>query len=327
VPVRCLDPGITNPYEYELIDGAQPDNAYFQDLVNAEKLSAEFGEYGITSAATSIQYIRKTVGSKHFIYFCLKFSDTVEATETGTKTVTAAEHANSYFAEFYGANSEMMKKYLDIYSNGVLIPASGVSMNLAGNAFWFNGANSALIGSSTVSPATLGEIKTSYANLCVTLSRKETALEASPFEHYINSADVTAMVPLGTAQAFGTKGVTRVIVANGDYTIDKNAAANPTPDSVNIVIATGNVTVKTDFVGLIIAGGSVELRNSVSVTSSRPLVADALDALVAADDNGDYYMFFNRAYISPLNVDKNSSDGGVWNLNELVTYENWSKNA
>jgi Tfp pilus assembly protein PilX len=320
VPEGCLK--VTNPYQ--CIGNPSDD-----DLRAMVALEPALAAYGITDPISSVQYIRKPMVQPDgqtvtFVYFCLKFP--------------TAKAANDYFRDYFNANKPEIQKYLDLYSDGLIIPG-GATANLAGNAFTFSeGAIpdafetkknnddvlGPVIGAGTVSADTLGEIQTSYRNLCVTLSRTETAPPATPFTHFVNTADFDLLRP-GEIKTYpeGDPGGAKVIVASGNYTIGIG-----TPSAVRLVIAKGDVTVDRDFSGLILAGGGVTLSSGVSVSSGRTLVSDALQALIVSDSDGNYYQFLNRAYISPVNVSGNGTDdAGIWDLNKLVTYADWSKNA
>ena len=164
----------------------------------------------------------------------------------------------------------------------------------------------------------MSEITSSHQNLCVTLSRTESAAGVpSAYDHFINSSDMNALS--GTVY-FPDTGTPKAIVTGGDYTLDADSSA-----SVHIVIASGNVTVSGRYSGLILAGGSVTLQSGAVVSSSRALVADALQSLISED--GIQYRYLNPLVISPLNISTSATgDSRVWDMNTLVTYENWKKN-
>jgi hypothetical protein len=170
----------------------------------------------------------------------------------------------------------------------------------------------------------VGEIKDIFANLCVTLSRTQTGTESSAYDYFI---DTEALGTLNGGTEIcclnGDINEPRVIVTDRDFTIDQNT----TDSKVHIVIASGDVTVNRAFTGLIFAGKSVVLYNSV--TADRATVADALQALLYKKDaESPYaYRYLNPAHISPFNSTSDSSLIDVWDMNTLVTYENWKKNA
>lgn len=311
VPDNCLISGFTNPYQYT---GPSPDNATLENAVLLDQKimnNKTLADYGITSTANNIGYIHKTIGSTNLIYFCLKF---------GTP-----EAANAYFKEYYNTNNPQVQKYLDIYSNGVVL-ANSSTKNLAGEAFTFNGSIlGPIIDATNVPTASKTEIGNSFANLCVTLSRTESAVGiTSPYDYFVNGNDIATKIASGTTVSYPSEEAAKVVVTNGNYVM--NASSDST---VHIVIASGDVTVSGSYTGLILAGGKVTLLGGSSVSASRAIVADALQALLTTDDSTQvkYYQYLNPQYISPINVSTDTSGKtSIWDMNALVIYENWSKN-
>jgi hypothetical protein len=306
---------VSNPYEYT---GAAPSAAELQNAVdlsqqiNGKPLSA----YGIDSAADHVKYIYKSVGAMNLIYFCFDFPDTARA--------------NAYFKDYYDSNGPMIQKYLDIYSDGIILSGNSIK-SLSGDAFTFSeGINDSddegdtddtmgtVIEAPGVPSATVDEIGSSFQNLCVTLSRTESAGGyESAYDYFVNHDDLNALT--GTAY-FPDEENPKAVVSSGDYILDSSAA-----DTVHIVIASGDVTVSGSYSGLILAGGSVTLQSGVVGTASRALVADALQSLLTGD--GKQYRFLNPLVLSPMNISTSSlSTSQVWDMNTLVTYENWKKN-
>jgi hypothetical protein len=303
VPEVCLKsaPGVqnlSNPYQYtteEEVAALSGAIDFGKVFLNGKKLS----DYGISSAA-DIQFIRKAVGTVKLVYICLRFS--------------TPEQANAYFRDYYNANKPTLQKYLVLYAKGILLGGSATK-NLAGEAFTYDGTalGDIIDSQGSVSSTSVGELADSYANLCATLSTAADPGVASPYDYYVDTQQLEA---LDTTRLYASDGVEKAVVADGDYTI----GTNNTPDTVHIVIASRNVTVDRDFTGMIIAGGNVRLNRSV--TADRALTVDALGALV----NGSAYYFLNPQHIAPLNTGGASGGSEGWDLNTLVTYQNWAKN-
>lgn len=311
VPESCLTGGVTNPLVYT----ADPGNEVFQSYVLLDQIvmnNKTLADYGITSTTDNIQYIRKTVGGTNLLYFCLKF--------TGETDAEAARRANAYFKDYYNLNGDFILKYLDIYSNGISL-FSSTTKNIAAAAFSFDGYSlGPLYDATNVPPNSVAEINASYNNLCVTLSRTETGGgETSAYDYFVDGAQIAA---LSGPAVYAEDGTPKAVVVNGSYTIDA-----ATPDSVHIVIASGDVAVRRNFTGLILTGGDATIYGSV--TADRAAVADALGALLYynTDLQQNAYYFLNPLRISPFNSAAHNDGGDVWNMNALVTYENWKKNA
>lgn len=304
VPDTCLS--VTNPYPYV----NDPGNAALLANVNLNQVfmnGKTLNNYGITSTA-NIQLIYKNVGDTHLVYFCLKFPST--------------DMANAYFKDYYASNKAVIQKYLDLYTNGVLLSGTATK-NLAGEAFTFNGTtlSDTIIDANGVPAASIDGITSNYNNLRVTLSRTavDTSGAATAYDYYVDSAQMNG---LNGVQVYALNSVPKVLVTNGGCTIDDTMDSN-----IHIVIASGNVIVQRDYSGLIIAGGTVTLNNNV--TADRAKVSEALQALMYynKDDKKNEYYFLNPAHISPFNSNGSVGSDDVWNMNVLVTYQNWGKNA
>ena len=301
LPESSLKGGISNPHVFA-------DNPSNDDFIEkCIDLDPALAQYGITDPAAHIQYIRKNIGTTSLVYFCMKFPTT--------------DKANAYFRDYYNTHSETIQKYMDIYSNGILL-YNKATKNLAGEAFTFDGTEvGPVIDGSGVAPKSVEGVKTSCSNLKVTLSRIDQVHDGATnaYDYFVDAAQLAGV--FGT-QIYSTNGIPRAAVTNGSYTISAD-----TPATISLVIASGDVTVLRDFTGLIISGGAVTLYGSVTTDSG--LVGDALKSLKNDDDNDLLYTYYylNPRHISPMNSNSNDSDVGVWNLNALVTYQNWKKNA
>ena len=302
IPDGCLTNGVTNPYSYT---GTAPANLQNNVSFNQPSLTSgkKLSDYGITSTA-NIQLIYKNIGTTNLVYFCMKFP--------------SADMANAYFKDYYGASKASVQKYLDLYSNGIVLN-TGATQNMSGDGLTFDGANLGFLNPSGVPEASIAGIAASYANLCVTLSRTDSGAAATAYDYYVDTAQLSAVSGIRT---YSLGGVPKVIVTSGSYTIDSGTDGN-----VHIVIASGNVTVRRSFTGLIFAGGTVTLYSPV--TASNALVQDALQALSNDDDHDgvNVYYYLYPQHISPLNVSTSTSGVNGWDLSALVTFRNWAKNA
>ncbi len=315
VPENCLKTdsiyGLTNPYIYNdegditaALEAIATDEPIFKD--STETLA----DYGITDVYNDILVMRKQIGQTNIAYFCMKFPTT--------------EDANAYFKDYFKFNKDTVQKYLSIYTDAIDM-SSSTSQSLAGQGYYLDAGVLEMLDASNVPDATLEAIVEASTNLRVTLSRTDNgggSGAASPYEYYVD-IETDILAAEGGTIAYETDGVAKAIVTSGSYTI-----TDDTPDSVHIVIAAGDVTVNRAFSGLILSGGTVHL--NASITASRSDVADALLALVDPNstDADKRYLHLNAEHITPLNVSSgNASDLGNWDMNRLVSYDNWAKNA
>ncbi len=314
LPENCLS-GVTNPYPYLEDYDSDPGNSVLQSLVLLDEevvAGKTLADYGI--AAEDILCMREIVGSEEngtrLIYFCMQFP--------------TAENANAYFADYFTEHAEDIQKYLNIYCAEGYALDDDLSLGSAGGVYDTADDETGafdLIGATGVPPTTLEAISDSFSNLCVTLSRADDGGDsgaATPYAYYVDDIQLKA---LGGSELYYHDGVVKAVASSGDYTVGSG-----TPDTVHVVIAAGNVTVSREFTGLIIAGGNVILK--ADVTADRAAVADALQALeYEVSENWYAYRFLNPEHIAPVNSSMDQSGDYGWNMNALVTYENWAKNA
>ncbi len=130
------------------------------------------------------------------------------------------------------------------------------------------------------------------------------------------------------------------VVVDGDVTYNtslensirntKDNDGNKHSDAkVNVIIATGDVTVADNFEGMIIAGGDVIVRSSNTITSNPDKAAKALIATAYNDgaDSTDCAANFviNAARYLLGGTGRKDEDSGHITMKDYVTYRNWTK--
>ncbi len=335
VPESCLgtisvdgvEHKVTNPFEYgkyEDILGPNPDNDKLEELVligenGEEALQVTAGktlhDYGIK--AENLLYMREVVGARdtgtRLVYFVMNFP--------------SVQKANEYFADYFSEHVSDIQKYLNVYCKTGYMLDQSASVGLSGNAYYPNGETLGLIDATGVT--SLDEYEKTYTNLCKTLKPEgdKDSGATSPYTYYVTDelsglGGGTRYYPEGSGSSEA-----QAIVSGGSVTINSEDAGH-----VHIVIAAKDVTVNSDFTGLIIAGGNVELNADVKADSG--LVTDALEALKNDDDGDGWYVYryLNPEQIRPVNQTpgssgENENDNNTgWDMNALVSYENWTKN-
>ncbi len=95
---------------------------------------------------------------------------------------------------------------------------------------------------------------------------------------------------------------------------------------VNVIIATGDVTVNDNFEGMIIAGGKVNVKSKVKVTSDSDKAAKALQARKEDDVNDTAANFvINAAKYLLGGTGTVDGDSGEITMKDYVTFRNWTK--
>ena len=127
------------------------------------------------------------------------------------------------------------------------------------------------------------------------------------------------------------------VVTNSPYTYDStsdNSVAN-TKDiygnkhsdaKINVIISTGNVKVASNFEGMIIAGGKVEVEGDVKVKANSDKASKALIATNYEDINdcAANYVINAAKYLLGGTGNKDADSGQI-SMKNYVTYRNWIK--
>lgn len=127
------------------------------------------------------------------------------------------------------------------------------------------------------------------------------------------------------------------VVRKGDYTYNSTNENNvgttedlngvKHPDAkINVIIATGNVTVEQNFEGMIIAGGTVTVNSGNKVIANSDKASKALIATAYGDENDSAanYVINASKYLVGGTADRGSDSSDI-TMKNFVTYRNWTK--
>jgi len=242
-------------------------------------------------------------------------------------TFDTEAHRDAYFKDYYDENNKLLQEYLDlslIDNEG----SAGTSVTTDGYFYDYASAIGYTLRRGVNVPAT--NYAEQYGNLKTTLRKQgdtDALPDATPFTHYVRTDKIAADFAAGSVIPFTYEGKTvAVIVTGGNFTLDATL-----PD-VNIVISAGDnatVTVARPFTGLILAHGTVTTSPTLSGTAdglnamTDGRSGTTLEAFSAVNGDGTQLMEYMQGATKGSTV---SVGGKSWNLNELVTYRNWSKN-
>lgn len=265
------------------------------------------------------------------------------------------EKANKYFRDYYGINQERMDEYIDFYTNGITMadPKLMIRLQLAGNvAKYEETSKKSSLQENTLKDASV-TLKTNSKNstqafdaLCTRLTvnyndltdLKETDLSKDiVFDNIAEMEAINKFVTengsLGSgfpkSYTFVNETDKAVITNNGhsgnisDYIFGASADSN-----IHLIIATGNVVIQKDFSGLILANGTVTVKEGVKVTPASEKVRNLLRSHVEIGGTTYNLIGFLRDGKEMLNAVGNFAGGNDASvqLSDLVIYENWSKN-
>ena len=149
-------------------------------------------------------------------------------------------------------------------------------------------------------------------------SNTEEGADTTPYDYIV---DVGKVSRLPSQREFKLGEEVAAIITDGNYVIDST-----TPSTVHIIIANGNVTVEKSFEGLILCGNKIKVTNDSNMTANRDKVVAAFNAV--GTDASDTVASYLRHGGSQGGGDDSSVDIAQdgWNLDKLVTYQNWTKN-
>lgn len=248
------------------------------------------------------------------------------------------DKAAEYYSDYFGADSDKLRRYTKFYTNSIQVNKEA-SIYTAGNYSIYDGSNLSLLKGiadgvdidaqsdalHNTYTALNSKLLTNYADL------PANAASVSLFTNIVNNDNLKKIVPnSGNEHKFETEYQGKkyqAIVKNGDYTFDANAKSH----NVDIIVATGNVTLEDDFTGTIVAKGKIivnkekcEIDNGTQELFKALLlekVSDADDALHLYDvfmDGANYLgnvSSFSNKKVADTKIDYDT----------LITYQNWTK--
>lgn len=287
-----------------------------------------------------LQYVPETVFKRTaggtLVYCYMRFKD--------------AEAANAYFRDYYGVNAEAVEKYTKLYANEIQVksPDSMTSYYLAGNILTYGdsaeGTGSVIEATDSYgrrrqaesSANTKAEMFRALNVKLVTNPAQLRMVELDRNDVFDNIIDIDKMNEVidaigaaNTAQISTFDGTLTAIFSRTDYVIDKN-----TPENISMVICDGDVTVSSDFNGLIIASGTITVWDDTDENATvvlRPITQENFTTLMGANRvEGDKTYIVLDVFRDGVNYAFTTGtlrDVGTRevNLADLIRYENWSK--
>lgn len=119
----------------------------------------------------------------------------------------------------------------------------------------------------------------------------------------------------------GTERTAVVVIATGNYTWDGSGVSSGV--NSGLILARGNVTLKSSFNGLIIAGEDISFGDtSITVGSDRKLLQAMFNADKELGSAAKFYHLFSKYFQTTIN----STIGNGEHDRDTVEYENWKKN-
>ncbi|MBD5505816.1 MAG: hypothetical protein HDR09_19265 [Lachnospiraceae bacterium] len=317
-----------NPDQYCLLDGKRQISVLGYKSLN-EYISEETLADGSSAYVPEIVFRQTNAGP--LVYCYLRFKD--------------EDAANQYFMDYYSVNSEAVDRYTQLYAREIKMADDLLYLNIAGNMLTYEGTEGWDVLSSTESSGNLQQAKRLSAlkdDVFKALSAKimrtsnqltSEELDKTAFQNIMDETEIEIILQVKGAQevridTLGAAPDSMILTKKDEYVIDGH-----TPSSVKMIVSLGNVTVKKDFKGLIIAKGNVTVEAGASVTLE-PLDTDTfsnilrtkIDELSTTDRDYHLLNIFNDG-VNYVNSGNASTDMGTQQVSfvDLITYEKWSK--
>lgn len=324
---------IQNPDKYVLLDGDKQIAALgyqpLKDYIAQENVAG-----GVSAYVPEIIFSQTNAGP--LIYCYLRFPD--------------EDAANRYFRDYYDVNTESVDRYTQLYAKDIKMADNLLYLYIAGNMLAYEGEEKWSVVNSFDSDGTdtqakkISNIKAEEFNsLSVKLVRTanqltDAELGRTAFPNIIDELEVENVLD-------ANGGVNEVLIETQDpgHTAamvltkkDEYIVGSSTPSNVKIIVSLGNVTVRKDFKGLVVAKGNITVAAGAHVTLEPLDVATLSDVLRTkvvqlSTDNGhehDYYLMnvftdgLNYAYSGNAAFEEQSARVSMV---DLISYERWTK--
>lgn len=254
--------------------------------------------------------------------------------------------ANSFFKTYYDIDKSgeaVIDKYANRYVQQIVGMDPSATLNIAGNFLTtvvnteseagydlvINEPDSADL--STLSNELAGFVEEFACLDAKLITKNVSAAERAQtvFENLVIEENIIDHTPSNAfeseADESGKK--YKAIIVNGDYTYSGDS-------DIRLILATGDITIASDFEGCAFAKGNVEISGDVKVTNDTDTQADIQKVLSAYQTIGAtkmyVYQYFRdgSSYIVPNSAEGTSGiDDTEYDMNDVVQYENWTKNG
>lgn len=248
------------------------------------------------------------------------------------------EQANEFFADYYGVdrNKNIIDNCLVIYSNGDIkvSDAEDARIEMSGNWLGYDKANKSVSLNEASVSSNEAMMSFYYGNEFDALNAKLipdksslslVELSRSVYENLVDEDIMKSKVGTGRDASFeftDTDGTTlkAVVSTKGTYTYSGDS-------DVRLILSQGSVYVTRDFKGIVIAKKNIYVSPGITIEAAPD---DVSKVMGAKDSSNNYvYMMFRDGSKYAMTESSESVSGDSvkkpWGLNELVVYENWSK--
>ncbi len=261
-----------------------------------------------------------------------------------------AENSSRYFREYYAAHKDTLEGYMKNYVSEIILPNSFDELMMHGNMVYSDTANSGKIDLYSNASHALtaeahdaeAEYQKNYKALTTKLSMDYSDIDMStgeqsrtPYYNLVETVAVSAMpaAPTYYSTAYGDTTVGAVVIGGGsgaNYVYDSTEASR----NLRLILCSGNVTVKDNFNGIIIAAGTITVDatgGSISIASNREQLSKILQSPVDAADPSQgtivakYFKNGSSYVLHTTTGQLGDTSTGYASYSECISYENWMK--
>lgn len=301
---------------YVMGSDGKPTSEHYYTAVDLSKLWTKLGG----SYTNKYKAVFRRVNGSVLVYLYLDFG-------------ADEENANEFFKAYYKYDPTALTTYVKSYVssvqwNSALNSNNNKNLSLAGNAFYFSGGNVIFQEDTIASDMTFDKLDKSinfaqeydekYQSLLHSLTAGVTSTGQLGNDVYKNLVGDN-LAAIGTSVFKDADGKEVAYVTSEDYVYDSSESAD-----MHLIVSAGDVCLKRNFTGLVIAGGNVYIGAGCNeVKSDRAAVIAALRAV----NNAGKYAY--EVFGVDGQVSYAETAGTVANeyidLGELIVYQNWKK--
>lgn len=260
------------------------------------------------------------------------------------------ENSSRYFRDYYRLNSEALDKYLELYNNGIKTDEfTRITTN--GNLLTYNTTNNASSLLEDTRPQTADDIaalsseEASYEGVFEALTTKlvtniadvkDTEKMKSVFENLILETDLETFVNTkGSGGIFTFEldvedgGLEAVFVNNEGAAAYTYGAGKS--NEIRLIVATGSVVIEKNFTGLVIAKGTITVRNgAVTIQNNKEDLTKILQCPSSEEDDAkrviDYFVNGSSYILDGTGIGVGDiADEDFIKISDLIINENWTK--
>lgn len=307
IPSGCI--GTSNPSLYPIT--SVPDADTLKACVNRNYELWNGRTLGSYISDVQLVFYPIPAANQMLVYYYMKFD--------------TAALADAYFSDYFTFRKEEIEQYLGVYSQRIAVSRTAPRSVSGSLTAYENGLASLLDASLLVSDSTCARLNTMFANFCATLSPNiggdPNHPDASVYEYIVNEEEVNKLNQYTYFKNNAGQVVGIIIKNNGNTNL---SSLDP---NVKVVISTGSITIdRTGFKGLVIAGGDINLQQNCEADHLG--VSEAFQATCDLPDvNSEPLSMLDFLQISTQSTGAATGTASVnWDMEQLVTYGNWTKN-